>query len=426
MAMLITLTATTLASMTVAFAPPTYEATVLPQIDDTDSEFKLTYTTPWAMNNSGVITGELGNQRGFRWSPVDGSDELQPHFADVAEGARGIGINSAGLIVGVYTPAGTFAWRPFQLTADGTFTPLPTLGPNLSAGASDVNDAGMVVGSGERASGGTFGGPQSSLYWTNGLVKEIGGFGGPASEASAVNNNGVVVGYSNIAAGQPAIPYIWTGPNQLNPLPQYIEGVPAVPADINDNNVVVGRAGLSLFQNIPVYWDASGDIHALPTVTTNPVDVGVLAVNNDEVMVGFELVDDFEARLWLDGEVYVLQDYVTNLPAGITLARAVDVNDSGQIVVEAHTIVEDQIQFITVLLTPVTACAGDAVSSETFAPPGDGVIDGADLAFLLGEWGRNPGSAADVVDSKTFAPPADGVVNAADLAFLLGSWGACN
>jgi hypothetical protein len=70
-------------------------------------------------------------------------------------------------------------------------------------------------------------------------------------------------------------------------------------------------------------------------------------------------------------------------------------------------------------------CAADTVSSRTFQPPPDGVVDAADLAFLLGEWGTNPGSPADTVSSATFQPPPDGVVDAADLAFLLGSWGSC-
>jgi hypothetical protein len=30
-----------------------------------------------------------------------------------------------------------------------------------------------------------------------------------------------------------------------------------------------------------------------------------------------------------------------------------------------------------------------------------------------------------MVTSRTFAPPPDGVVDAADLAVLLGAWGAC-
>lgn len=73
------------------------------------------------------------------------------------------------------------------------------------------------------------------------------------------------------------------------------------------------------------------------------------------------------------------------------------------------------------IVTPVGSPA-DFVDSDTFAPPGDGIVDAADLAFLLGQWGRNPGSPADMVSSATFEPPGDGVVDAADLAFLLGEW----
>lgn len=71
------------------------------------------------------------------------------------------------------------------------------------------------------------------------------------------------------------------------------------------------------------------------------------------------------------------------------------------------------------------ACTGDLVDSGTFTPPPDGTVDGADLAFLLGEWGASPGSLADIVDAGTFMPPPDGVVDGADLAVLLGAWGAC-
>lgn len=71
-------------------------------------------------------------------------------------------------------------------------------------------------------------------------------------------------------------------------------------------------------------------------------------------------------------------------------------------------------------------CLADIVDTNTFLPPGDGVVDGADLAYLLGEWGDNPGSPADFVDSATFAPPPDDLVDGADLAVLLGAWGECD
>ena len=48
---------------------------------------------------------------------------------------------------------------------------------------------------------------------------------------------------------------------------------------------------------------------------------------------------------------------------------------------------------------------------------GDGNVNAADLAQLLGAWGPNPGHPADF--------DGDGNVDAADLAQLLGAWGDC-
>jgi len=45
---------------------------------------------------------------------------------------------------------------------------------------------------------------------------------------------------------------------------------------------------------------------------------------------------------------------------------------------------------------------------------GDGLVNGADLAMILGSWGACPGCPADVT--------GDGVVNGADIAIVLGNW----
>ncbi|MBL9150013.1 MAG: hypothetical protein JNM94_15100 [Phycisphaerae bacterium] len=45
---------------------------------------------------------------------------------------------------------------------------------------------------------------------------------------------------------------------------------------------------------------------------------------------------------------------------------------------------------------------------------GDCMVDGADLAILLGSWGSCEGCPVDLND--------DGVVDGADLAILLGAW----
>lgn len=67
----------------------------------------------------------------------------------------------------------------------------------------------------------------------------------------------------------------------------------------------------------------------------------------------------------------------------------------------------DPVSSIAIVQGPAP-CVGDLT--------GDGVIDGADLATLLGAWGTG-GSVADV--------NGDGVVDGADLATVLGAWGPC-
>jgi len=68
-------------------------------------------------------------------------------------------------------------------------------------------------------------------------------------------------------------------------------------------------------------------------------------------------------------------------------------------------------------------CPPDCVTNATLLPPPDGIVDGADLAVLLGAWGACPGCCADTVSSATLLPPPDGIVDGADLAVLLGAWG---
>jgi hypothetical protein len=69
------------------------------------------------------------------------------------------------------------------------------------------------------------------------------------------------------------------------------------------------------------------------------------------------------------------------------------------------------------------AAANQPVLVVNYQPPAarptdlnsSGIVDGADLAILLSQWGQGASSPADLTD--------DGTVNGADLAVLLGDWG---
>lgn len=65
------------------------------------------------------------------------------------------------------------------------------------------------------------------------------------------------------------------------------------------------------------------------------------------------------------------------------------------------------------VLLALRICESDACPADL---DGNGMIDGGDLASVLGSWGDS-GSSADL--------DGDGVVGGGDLAILLGGWGAC-
>jgi hypothetical protein len=84
-------------------------------------------------------------------------------------------------------------------------------------------------------------------------------------------------------------------------------------------------------------------------------------------------------------------------------------NAAGQLVLRAGDSVSS-INTIAKIDLGSTPCLADL--------NGDGVVDGADLAAMLGAWGPCSGSCpADIT--------GDGAVGGADLAALLGAWGSC-
>ena len=71
--------------------------------------------------------------------------------------------------------------------------------------------------------------------------------------------------------------------------------------------------------------------------------------------------------------------------------------------------------YITCEVIPAPPCEPPSVCEADL--DGDGVVNAADLAQLLGSWGACEDCPADF--------DGDAVVNAADLAQLLGNWGPC-
>jgi probable HAF family extracellular repeat protein len=158
----------------------------------------------------------------------------------------GIALNDSGDVVGYIGGSASFIIHPFYYH-NGVLTDLGTFGGN-SGGAWGINDAGQVVGYANRN-------PivrdlPHAFLWQAGVMKDLGTLGGSFSEALSINQAGQIVGDSFY---DPASPqehaFLWTtsgGMVDLNSLINPRLGWTLTQAwDINDKDQIVGNGVLN-------------------------------------------------------------------------------------------------------------------------------------------------------------------------------------
>lgn len=246
----------------------------------------------------------------------------------------------------------------------GKATPIGTLGGARSM-AMDINDAGQVVGTAQTQTS------SHAFLYQNGQMTDLGTLpGGNTSQATAVNNRGEAVGYSDLDQGNRFWgPVLGVGTYTQSPLFENLDskwnvretvtahavlfrdggvvdlgtlgGTSNLASDINDAGVVVGYSETS-----------AGTVHAFVSKDGVMTDLGILdpskynpfnspagsaalAINDAGLIVGSS---NTRAFLFKDGEMLDLNDLV-DLPPHMTLMEAYAINNLGQITVRA--IIED-------------------------------------------------------------------------------------
>jgi probable HAF family extracellular repeat protein len=202
-------------------------------------------------------------------------------------------LNDAGEVVGAsYSPDGTSA-RAF-LYRNGT---LIDLGPGI---ANAINESGIIVGTAD----------YRAVRYENGAVIDLGDFGeSPLTNAIDINDPGQIVGYSYVQTTGGffvAHPFLYeSGVWRDLGLPP---GVPlGIPSAINNAGQIVGNSNLSLGS------------------------------------------DNRPPFLYTDGTIYNLQSLLDSSGAGLTLQLAYDINDSGRILAQGRA----GSGYAVVLLIPV-------------------------------------------------------------------------
>jgi len=290
----------------------------------------------FSINNNGQIVGQAETSSGsihpFLWQSGTMID-LRPEDASSSVAHD---INNSGQVVGGPVPTGLVPLERGHafLWANGQLKELGTLG-GANSSAWSINDGGQVVGSSEvsRTKDGLTG--HHAFLWNEGRMYDLGTLGGQSSYAASINDHGQVVGQSLNPSNQMRA-FRWTPSTPNGTVGRMIDlgSLPGCPLSaasaINNQGQVVGLSERDI------------DIgYAFSIVTGRMTNLGTLrgthstaeSINNQGQVVGASRNDrgEMHAFLWNSGRMADLNSLIP-AEAGWVLISARGINDRGQVV----------------------------------------------------------------------------------------------
>jgi probable HAF family extracellular repeat protein len=130
----------------------------------------------------------------------------------------------------------------------GQITELPPLPGDLDGAATDINDFGQAVGISGICSNAVGGATAAhAVLWENGVPQNIGNLGGVAwNTPTAINNEGVIVGFSDLPGDSAANPnyhaFMWTKSAGITDLGTLPGDSFSIAYGINDKGQIVGQS----------------------------------------------------------------------------------------------------------------------------------------------------------------------------------------
>jgi probable HAF family extracellular repeat protein len=217
------------------------------------------------LNASGQVTGAVytytaNDFQPYRWSATAGLQFL----TGCCDTRWGSDINDAGVVVGTAQTSQVIGLRGFVATG-ATMTPLgilPGADPELDARAIAINDAGWIVGVSITPAY-----ARHAVLWDPSLViQDLGTLGGTNSIAIDINAAGVVIGTSQIAGDGATHAFVWSSGTGMQDLNATTGADITDVVEINDAGQIVGTVRTS-----------GGDVHAFRyTPGSGVLDLGTL------------------------------------------------------------------------------------------------------------------------------------------------------
>ncbi|MEZ6241898.1 MAG: GC-type dockerin domain-anchored protein [Phycisphaerales bacterium] len=213
--------------------------------------------------------------------------------------------------------------------AGGTVVRLPSLG-GTDCLAWGINDQGQIVGESNLAGDAV----AHAVLWDKGVATDLGAWGAPGdpSHAEAINNLGQIVGYSELPSGVREC-ILWAPDLSMRNLGQEMGSTgSSIPWDINENGEVCGQAPLSPGFAKGFIWDDANGGRTFGTVG-GYMGGANRGMNNTSVLVGHGFFfGDPDTAMMASPDGRGGWDAVEIGAAGFNLSIATEINDAGTIV----------------------------------------------------------------------------------------------
>ena len=380
----------------------------------------------YSVGQSPIISNTSGAQIGTEavlWDPQGQPLSLGQLASPDPKRGIAYGINELNQIVGysrVDSDISSFAEEGFYWDAQSGMVALGDFaGGSHNADAQAINDLGRIVGASEG------GGPDGNrsineAYYVDhpgtkvSILRDDAGLARSSSFAADVNQAGLVVGsgWSSNYVSNGRVAYLW------NPEQRSVEYLGAIPGahvvsygyGINDLTQVVGMSDspdADVYAYEAFLWERVGGMRGLGDLAGGTFDSVAYDINNNSEVVGAsESGLGKEAFIWRsDYGMLALRSMLDESGAGWTLNRANAINNQGQIVGSGRNA---QGQYRAFLLTPTT---GPVVAG--FWP---GAADAGAFIFVFGE-NFVPGDTEVSVNGRSV--PTVQVVDQNLLVFIL-------